>query len=75
MKVYLKYNVGQEVFFLNEQKRCASAKIECVNVFIYKDHTDVTYNVGGMVGAHEDHIFASRSKLRDYLFPEVIDFK
>lgn len=71
MEINFKYNVGQEVFFLNKENRCESAVVKSVNVFIYEDETHITYNVGDMVGKEEQEIFDSQTALRDYVFPEV----
>ena len=49
--------------------------VKAVFVYVYKDHTSVTYNLeSGMSTVDEEDAFATERDLKEYVFKDLIEF-
>ena len=75
MQVNNKYNIGDKVYFINTENKAECSVVKGVFVYVYKDHTSITYNLeSGMSTVDEENAFATESDLKEYVFKDLIEF-
>ena len=75
MQVNNKYNIGDKVYFINTENKAECSVVKAVFVYVYKDHTSVTYNLeSGMSTVDEEDAFATERDLKEHVFKDLIEF-
>lgn len=70
MQVKTKYNLGEELFYLNENKKIRQESVSSATMFVRKDHISVSYTMGELyVGdsIDEKYLFETKKELIDSL--------
>jgi len=71
-----KFVVGQKVFYLNKQCKCASFTVKQISINMYEDHNTVWYYGEDMYESHrEDTLFATEADVKDWVFNGTLDVK
>ena len=74
MEINNKYQIGQNVFFLNNGKaKCDEVK--SITFFVYKDSVNIMYGFQKDSSSRYEHeVFATQEDLKAEVFGNLIDF-
>lgn len=63
------FNIGDEVFYLDNNRQCAKMTIECLAIFKYKDKTSILYyGKDPMRSFPERELFKTPEALSNHIF-------
>ena len=75
MTVNNKFKVGDKVYYIDHKKKAQCGQVTCVNVYVYEDHTTVSYWIGdSQTILNECEVFPTESDLKNYVFKDLIEF-
>lgn len=75
MEVKCKYQIGERVFFLDQNGRATHDEIVTVVAYMKKDSVEVKYDLPkALTYLTEDRVFATEAELKEHVFGDLIEF-
>jgi hypothetical protein len=75
MKVNNAYEIGQKVYFINDQKKAQIDTVRSIQVFVYRNKTNIYYVMEQSGETHtEDEVFCSDADLKEDVFRDLLEF-
>ena len=75
MEVNNKYQIGEKVFFLDQNEKAVCDVVKAVSVFMRNDSTKISYDMEkAPTYLPEDRVFATEADLKQHVFGDLIEF-
>ena len=78
MYVSNKFDLGDEVYFINDENTPCKSQVLSVNIYVDTDGTEIEYEVKGDNDAvesyNEDELYSNEYDMKDEWMKELIEF-
>ncbi len=78
MYVSNRFNIGDEVYFINQKNKPCKAQVLSVNIYVDADGTEIEYEVKGDNDAvesyDEDELYSNEYDMKDEWMKDLIEF-